>query len=202
MINNKDKAESNQEDVQAINRVLAGDKSAFAILQKKYQRLINSLIRKMIRNESDIEDLVQETFIKVYSALETYQQSYAFSSWIYRIASNNCIDYMRKKRFQYISINQPIDGDEDLTFEIEDNTYKPDINVMSKEKTQIIQKAIKSLPENYQVVIKLRHIEELEYNEIAEKLNLPLGTVKAHLFRARKILLDELKGKKNILLNT
>ena len=196
-----DKEASMKEDFENVKMVLSGNKSAFTKLQKKYKRVISSLIRKMIRNEDDVEDLTQETFIKAYNALSTFQFGYSFSAWIYRIASNTCIDFLRKKRFPTISINQPIAGaEEDMVFEIEDRTYIPDINYMNQERKNLLMKAINSLPENYREIIKLRHEEELDYSEIAVKMNLPLGTVKAHLFRARKILLSELKSQRSAFL--
>jgi RNA polymerase sigma factor (sigma-70 family) len=188
---------SMEEDFSNVRAVLSGDKSAFKPLQKKYRRIISSLIRRMIRNEDDVQDLTQETFIKAYNALDTFQFGYAFSSWIYRIASNTCIDFLRKKRFPTISLSQPISGDdEDMVFEIEDNTYVPDIEYINKERRKAIFEAIEKLPENYKEIIKLRHEEDLDYNEIAVKMNIPLGTVKAHLFRARQLLLSTLKKQK------
>lgn len=185
----------NAEDIAAVKAILDdGKKDAFAILQNKYQKIIASLIRKMVKDEDDIDDLTQETFIKVFNALHTYQAQYSFSSWIYRIASNTCIDYLRKKRFPTISLSKPLENiEDDIFFEIEDNTYLPDKNVLNDEKMKVLNDAIAQLPENYREIIKLRHEEELDYNEIAEKLGIPLGTVKAHLFRARKILLIQLK---------
>ncbi len=187
---------NSNEDAEVIIRILDGEVNAFGILQKKYKRVISSLIRKMIKDEDDIDDLVQETFIKAYRALDRYQSSYSFSAWIYRIASNTCIDFLRKKRLNIISIDQPIgtiDEEDGLFFEIEDNSYQPDVEFINNERKAALYSAIDSLPEKYRLIIKLRHEEELDYNEIALKLDMPLGTVKAHLFRARKMLLDDLK---------
>lgn len=195
--------EKNREDIAAVNRILLdGDSSAFKFIQNKYQKIIASLIRRMIKDEDDVDDLTQETFIKTYNALHTFQQNYTFSSWIYRIASNTCIDYLRKKRFPTISINQPLDSSEDdYFFEIEDNSYLPDDNILSEEKMKVLNDAINKLPENYREIIKLRHEEELDYNEISIKMNIPLGTVKAHLFRARKILMISLKKHAHLFKN-
>ena len=149
----------------------------------------------MIKNDSDVEDLVQETFIKAYKALDKFKFNYSFSAWIYRIASNNTIDFLRKRRFDTFSIDKPIGNAEDENyFEIEDNSYSPDANVLDEQKSEIIQDAIDSLPENYREIILLRHEEELDYKAIADKLDLPLGTVKAHLFRARKLLYEEVNA--------
>ena len=123
MQNKKNKSESKQEDFDAIKRVLEGDNSAYEFLQKKYKNLIYSLVKKMIKNDSDVEDLVQETFIKAYKALDKFKFNYSFSAWIYRIASNNTIDFLRKRRFDTFSIDKPIGNAEDENyFEIEDNS--------------------------------------------------------------------------------
>lgn len=143
----------------------------------------------MIRNEEDVQDLVQETFIKVFKSLDKYQSNYSFSSWLYKLASNHCIDFLRKKRLSTISLNyhNAKSGDEQ-EIEIEDNSNLPDSDILAFEKKEILKKAISKLPENFQLIIKLRHEEELDYQQISERINIPLGTVKAHLFRARKIL--------------
>ena len=202
MQNKKNKSDSKQEDFDAIRRVLEGDNSAYEFLQKKYKNLIYSLVKKMIKNDSDVEDLVQETFIKAYKALDKFKFNYSFSAWIYRIASNNTIDFLRKRRFDTFSIDKPIGNAEDENyFEIEDNSYSPDADLISEQKADIIKAAIDTLPDNYREIIILRHEEELDYKAIAEQLDLPLGTVKAHLFRARKLLYEELKDKYNLLNN-
>lgn len=191
--------ESREQDLEAVNRVLAGDSSAFQLLQTKYNRIIIALVRKMVRNEDDVEDLAQETFIKAYKALKTFQPGYSFSAWIYRIASNTCIDFLRKKRFMTVSLSQPVgNSDDDYFFEIEDKSYVPDIGVLADERKKALKEAIENLPDNYREIIKLRHEEEMDYNQISKQLDLPLGTVKAHLFRARKLLLADLKKKKEL----
>lgn len=186
---------SQKDDFEAIRAVLNGDNSQFSLLDKKYHRIIAALIRKMVRNEEDVEDLTQETFIKAYNALPTFHFGYSFSSWIYKIASNTCIDFLRKKRFQTISLNQPMQGsaDEENEYEIEDDSYIPDRHILSEERQKVLKQAIERLPDNYREIIKMRHEQELDYIEISEKLNLPIGTVKAHLFRARKALYSMLK---------
>jgi RNA polymerase sigma-70 factor, ECF subfamily len=191
--------ESREKDLEAVKRVLAGDSSAFQLLQDKYTRIIVALVRKMVRNEDDVEDLAQETFIKAYKALKTFQPGYSFSAWIYRIASNTCIDFLRKKRFLTVSLSQPLgNSEDDYFFEIEDKSYVPDLGVLAEERKKALKLAIDNLPDNYREIIKLRHEEELDYNMISERLGLPLGTVKAHLFRARKLLLVDLKKKKEL----
>jgi len=192
--------QSNQEDFETLREILSGNTDAFYKIEKKYRGIVSSLIRRMVKNDTDIEDLTQETFIKVFKALPNFQFEYSFSSWIYRIASNNTIDFLRKKRFNTFSIDQPIGNSEDENyFEIEDTSFLADDFVLREEKRQILDEAIDNLPDNYRKIIELRHKKELEYKEIAEILQIPLGTVKAHLFRARKLLYEALKNQKSML---
>lgn len=192
--------QSNQEDFETLREILSGNTDAFHRIEKKYRGIVSSLIRRMVKNDTDIEDLTQETFIKVFKALPNFQFEYSFSSWIYRIASNNTIDFLRKKRFNTFSIDQPIgNSDDDNYFEIEDNSFLADDMVLRDEKRRILDEAIAELPDNYRKIIELRHKKELEYKEIAEILQIPLGTVKAHLFRARKLLYEALKNQKSML---
>ncbi|GAB5466386.1 MAG: sigma-70 family RNA polymerase sigma factor [Candidatus Kapaibacteriales bacterium] len=192
--------QSNKEDFETLKEILSGNTDAFKKIEKKYRGIVSSLIRRMVKNDTDIEDLTQETFIKVFKALPNFQFEYSFSSWIYRIASNNTIDFLRKKRFNTFSIDQPIgNSDDDNYFEIEDTSFSADDFVLREEKRQILDQAISELSENYRKIIELRHKKELEYKEIAEILDIPLGTVKAHLFRARKMLYEALKNQKKML---
>jgi RNA polymerase sigma factor (sigma-70 family) len=198
----KNNQESMEEDFATVRKLLAGDNSAFSNLGKKYKRYVSYLIRKMVQNEEDVEDLTQETFIKAYNAMDTFQFCYSFSSWIYKIASNNCIDFLRKKRFPTVSLSQPIFEEEDDYFlQIEDNGKQPDVEFLAKERQKAVRAAIEKLPENYREIIKLRHEHELDYTEIVEQLGIPIGTVKANLFRARKLLLTELKKSKSLFVD-
>jgi RNA polymerase sigma-70 factor (ECF subfamily) len=150
----------------------------------------------MIYNKEDVEDLAQEAFIKAFNSLEKFDRQFAFSTWLYKIASNNCIDYLRKKKLNTISIDKEIDSeDDDLRFEIPDDEYKPDRAIIEDERKVLLEEAIASLPEKYRMVILMRHRDEKEYEEIAKVLKLPLGTVKAHIFRGRELLNKYLKDK-------
>lgn len=192
----ENKSVSKLEDYNLIDKAIKGDQSAYERLMKKYYKLVNNLIYRMIYNKDDVEDLTQEAFIKAFNSLDKFDHQFAFSTWLYKIASNNCIDYLRKKKLNTISIDKEIDGeDEDLRFEIPDSDYIPDRNILEKEKQAILKDAIESLPEKYKSVILLRHTDDMEYEEIAKKLNIPLGTVKAHIFRGRELLNKYLKDK-------
>ena len=187
---------SREEDSVLIREAVAGNQRAFTQLQKKYHPAIANLIRRMLRNSDDVEDLVQETFVKAFKAIESFNHDYAFSTWLYKIASNHCIDFLRKRRLKTFSIDQPIETrDGEMRYEIADDSWTPDGEIQDREKLRILNKAIEDLPEKYKRVIKLRHEEELDYQEIADQLGLPLGTVKAHLFRARALLFKKLKNK-------
>ena len=193
-VSKEKKKKSQAEDLELLENINKGSQAAYNRLQKKYYKIVLSLIRKMIKDEDDAEDLTQESFIKAFGALDSFNKNYNFSSWLFRIASNHCIDFLRKKRFQTISINQPVNNDEDEQYiEIKDDTYQPEITVMNEERKIALNNAIDELPENYQKIIKMRHEMDMDYKEISQKLDMPLGTVKAHLFRARKALLEILK---------
>jgi RNA polymerase sigma-70 factor (ECF subfamily) len=179
---------SKEEDRKIIQAILEGDVNKFAVLQKKYHYLIYSLVRKIIKDDDDVEDVLQETFIKAYNALSSYSFEYAFSSWIYKIASNSCIDFLRKKKNLIYYERFHNEANEDDKYQIEDDSFTPEGFMIDKEKKEIIKNAIYALPSKYKELILMRHEEELSYQEISEKLDIPLGTVKVNLFRARKIL--------------
>jgi RNA polymerase sigma-70 factor (ECF subfamily) len=186
-----------QEDHELVARALQGEEAAYAKLRNKYWRPIHAMLYRMIREKHGAEDLTQEAFIKAFNSLKSFNPEYAFSTWLYKIASNNCIDYLRKRRLKTVSMNAPIQmHDGEAQMEIADpNSPIPDTHITAAERTAILQEAVKNLPDKYRIVIELRHTQEMEYADIAEKLGLPLGTVKAHLFRARALLLKRLQGK-------
>lgn len=188
---------SRKEDQEMIVRALQGDEAAYARLRNKYWRPLHAMLSRMIHNKHDAEDLTQEAFIKAFNSLRSYNPEYAFSTWLYKIASNNCIDYLRKRRLQTVSMHSPVRlRDGEVQMELPDHDApRPDMHMTSAERTAILNEAVRNLPEKYRTVIELRHTHELEYQDIAERLELPLGTVKAHLFRARALLLKRLQGK-------
>lgn len=181
--------ESRREDAASIRRALSGDQRAYKKLRQKYHESIHNLIYRMIRDKDEVEDLTQEAFIKAFMSLSSFNDEFAFSTWLYKIATNNCIDYIRRKKLQTFSIDKPVESKEsDYTFELPDSTYEPDQELIDRQRKRLLEDAINSLPAKYRHVIHLRHVEEKEYQEIAAILKLPLGTVKAHIFRAREML--------------
>jgi RNA polymerase sigma-70 factor (ECF subfamily) len=186
--------DSREEDSRIIQRALAGDEAAFRDLMEKYNDAIYNFIFRMVHDRQQVEDLTQEAFIKAFASLKSFNEEYAFSTWLYKIATNNCIDYIRKRKLQMYSIDKPIESrDSEFVFELPDDSYEADREIISDQRTRLLRKAIDELPEKYRRVIHLRHTEERSYEEIAKMLRLPIGTVKAHIFRARELLARQLK---------
>lgn len=189
---------SSREDDVLVKRAIGGDEQAYKELVEKYQRALYFHTLKMIKDKEQVNDLVQETFVKAFDNLNTYSTNYAFSTWLYRIATNHTIDYLRKKKLKTLSIDEPVKTrDGDMQMQLEDETAETDRNIIRKQRQHIVQDAIEGLPRKYRKVIEMRHMEEKSYQEIADVLDLPLGTVKAHIFRARELLYKALKDKRD-----
>lgn len=191
-------SDSSLEDETLVRQALEGDEDSYKQLVEKYERALYFHILKMISDREQVEDLVQESFVKAFDNLDTYNTSYAFSTWLYRIATNHTIDYLRKKKLQTLSINEPVKTKEgNMKMQLRDHSASTDRKIIKKQRQKIVRNAIEALPEKYRRVIRLRHMEEKSYKEIAEELDMPLGTVKAHIFRARELLYKELKDKRH-----
>jgi len=189
-------SDSRRQDSEIIKDALRGDQGAYQKLMRKYHDAIYMLIYRMVREKAEVEDLTQEAFIKAFASLGNFNNEYAFSTWLYKIATNNCIDYIRKKKLQPFSLDRPVDSDQDqYTFEVPDTSFEADKPIIERQRAKFLEEAIDALPEKYRRVIILRHKEERDYREIAKMLHLPLGTVKAHLFRARELLKKYLRNK-------
>lgn len=195
-ISENTRKDSKAEDITLIDEAIAGKQEAYRRLMTKYRQLIYNLIFRMIRNKEDVEDLTQEAFIKAFNSLDKFDKQFSFSTWLFKIATNNCIDYLRKKKLNTFSIDKELGSeDDDYQFEIPDSERTPDKNLMEDERKKILEEAIENLPSKYKSVILLRHRDEKDYEEIAKKLKLPLGTVKAHIFRGRELLNKYLKDR-------
>lgn len=189
------KLDSRREDSRLIREAIQGKQSAYERLMKKYHDQIANLIYRIIHHREQVEDLTQEVFIKAFASLQSFNDEYAFTTWLYKIATNSSIDYIRKKKLSTFSIDKPISMEEsDATYELPDSRYEPDKHIIQKQRATLIQEAIDKLPEKYRRVIMMRHTNELDYSEIAKILKLPIGTVKAHIFRARELLNKYLRG--------
>ncbi|HEX6982221.1 MAG TPA: sigma-70 family RNA polymerase sigma factor [Balneolaceae bacterium] len=192
-------SQSSLEDDKLVEQAIGGNESAYKKLTDKYRKALHFHIMKMVKNQEQIEDLVQETFVKAFENLNTYNTNYAFSTWIYRIATNHTIDYLRKKKLQTLSIDEPVKTKSgEMEMQLQDESAGTDRNIIRKQRQAMVRSAIDDLPEKYRRVIEMRHMEEKTYQEIAELLELPLGTVKAHIFRARELLYKALKDKREV----
>ena len=176
-------------DYELIDEAIDGNEASYGIIMERYKNSLHGIIYRMVRNQEETQDLVQEAFIKAYKALRTFNKQYSFSTWLFKIASNNCIDHLRKKRLSTISIDAPIETlDGSITKDIPDNTYNQEKDIIRYELINTIHHTIDQLPKKYREVINLRHKHDKSYEEIATELDLPIGTVKARIFRAREIL--------------
>jgi RNA polymerase sigma factor (sigma-70 family) len=166
---------------------------------QRYKKPVYHMILKMVRNVDDAEDLTIEAFAKAFKNIRKFNPEYTFSTWLFRIATNNCIDFIRKKKLDTMSISNTFrdDNGENVDLDIKDINPNPQEDAIKNEKVDIIQAIVTKLPAKYQVLVKLRYFEELSYEEIAAELNAPLGTVKAQLHRARELLYDLVKNRKD-----
>ncbi len=176
-------------DFNLVVKAREGDQKAYADLMHRYKDSIYFMALKMVNNKEDAMDLTVETFAKAFEKLDKYQPEFAFSTWLFRVGTNNCIDFIRKKKLATQSINGMVDDDGDeRPLQIKSDSLNPEEVSMKKEQSQTLKVLIDSLPARYRNLIVLRYFDELSYEEIAEQLDLPLGTVKAQLFRARYLL--------------
>jgi RNA polymerase sigma factor (sigma-70 family) len=177
-----------------------GDQKAYAELMARYRDTVYFMLLKMVNNRDDADDLTIEAFGKAFKRLDQYTPNYAFSTWLFKIASNNCIDFIRKKKAVTISLDKPYSNDEggEYGMDIKAEILDPEEKVMKKEKIQMLRVVVEKLKPKYRDLVEMRYFEELSYEEIAVKTGLPLGTVKAQLFRAREFLFNILKHNKGL----
>jgi RNA polymerase sigma factor (sigma-70 family) len=184
-------------DFGLVTRAKDGDQKAYADLMQRYKDSIYFMALKMVNNKDDAMDLTVETFGKAFENLEKYKPDFAFSTWLFRIATNNCIDFIRKKRVSLVSIDSLSDdeGDE-RPLQIRSDSLNPEEESIKKQQNKELKDIVEKLPLRYRTLIVLRYFDELSYEEIAKQLDLPLGTVKAQLFRARDLLSNVINRRK------
>ncbi|MBK8950218.1 MAG: sigma-70 family RNA polymerase sigma factor [Flavobacteriales bacterium] len=199
---NENLSEKARHDYLLVRRAVdKGDQKAYAELMSRYRDSIYFMLLKMINNKDDAEDLTIEAFGKAFNRLKQYTPNYAFSTWLFKIASNNCIDWIRKQKKKMLSIDQPFgtdDGDE-MTIEIRSHGPDPADVVIRDQKSAVMREVVDKLKPRYRTLIELRYYKEYSYEEIADELDLPLGTVKAQLFRAREFLMNMLNNSKEAI---
>lgn len=173
-----------------------GDQKAYAELMARYKDSIYFMLLKMVNNRDDADDLTIEAFGKAFKNLHQYTPDYAFSTWLFKIATNNCIDFIRRKRKMTFSIDKGFENDEgqETTMELKSGTLDPEEHMIKKQKAVLMRDIVEKLKPRYKRLVELRYFQERSYEEIATELQLPLGTVKAQLFRAREFLFQILKN--------
>lgn len=187
-----------KQDLVLVDQARTGDQAAYAQLMERYRESIYFMMMKMVRNSDDADDLTIEAFGKAFSRLDQYSPSFAFSTWLFKIASNNCIDFIRKKRIKLTSMDSGYvneDGDA-VGIDAKDAERDPEATIIHSQKVKHMRHLVSKLKPRYRELIEKRYFEELSYEEIADELNLPLGTVKAQLFRARDFLAQMMENTK------
>jgi RNA polymerase sigma factor (sigma-70 family) len=173
-----------------------GDQKAYAELMGRYRESVYFMLLKMVNNKDDAEDLTIEAFGKAFKRLSQYTPNFAFSTWLFRIATNNAIDYIRRKRKNTFSIDRPLEDEEggEMMMDIRSQGLDPEEHIMKKQKIMMLRELVDKLKPRYRTLIEMRYFKEMSYEEISAELDLPLGTVKAQLFRAREFLYNVLKN--------
>ncbi len=192
-------SDKGKKDLGLVEKAKNGDQAAYAELMDRYRESVYFMLLKMIKNSDDAEDLTIEAFGKAFNRLEQYSPSYAFSTWLFKIASNNCIDFIRKKRVYLTSMDHAYansDGDS-VRIDVESNTLDPEEEIIKNQKVKMMRLVVSKLKPRYRELIEKRYFQELSYEEIAQEMDLPLGTVKAQLFRARDFLANMMKNTKD-----
>lgn len=186
------------EDFELIDRaVKEKDQQAYATLMKRYKKAVYFMILKMIRDADDAEDLTMEAFAKAFRNLHKFKKDYTFSTWLFRIATNNTIDFIRKKKLNTMSLNNTLtdDGGNSVNIDIEDDDNNPQDEFIRSQRIEMVRIFVDKLPAKYRKLVTLRYFDELSYDEIAKELDKPLGTVKAQLHRSRELLYEIAQGK-------
>lgn len=181
-----------QKDKELVQQALAGNQIAFEKLMERYYDSIYVMVLRLVRNMTDAQEITQDTFTKAFSKLSLYDEQYAFSSWLFSIATNTSIDFLRKRKYFEVSFD-----DEDNEYQrvgvSESNSPNPEERLIQKQDVKALRSKIEELKEHYRKLLELRYFEEYTYEEISQELSLPMGTVKTQLHRAKNQLLKNIK---------
>jgi len=175
-------------DLLLVELAKGGDEKAFSNLLNRYRDSIYYMLLKMVNNSSDAEDLTIEAFGKAFRNLDSFTPEFAFSTWLFKIATNNCIDFIRKKQSSPAPIDQLQDDIDNLTVNIQSDLPDPEETLINDQKIAVLRDIVNQLKPRYRNLIELRYYKEYSYEEIASELKLPIGTVKAQLYRAKSLL--------------
>jgi RNA polymerase sigma-70 factor (ECF subfamily) len=175
-------------DLLLVEEAKKGNEKAFASLMTRYRDSIYYMLLKMVNNASDAEDLTIEAFGKAFRNLDLYAPKFAFSTWLFKIATNNCVDFIRKKQLSPTPFDHLQDNLENVTVNIQSDLPDPEESLIYHQKITALKDIVNQLKPRYKSLIELRYYKEYSYEEISSELNLPIGTVKAQLFRAKTLL--------------
>lgn len=194
-------SDKGQKDLAVVNRAKEGDQAAFTELLERYREPVYYMLLKMVKNNDDADDLTMEAFGKAFNRIHQYSPDYSFSTWLFKIATNNCIDFIRKKRVYLTSLDHSYTNEDGVgvSIEVDSGELDPEEVFMRQQKLKTMQNVVEKLKPHYRDLVVKRYFEELSYDEIATELNLPLGTVKAQLFRARDLLANILRNTKDTI---
>jgi RNA polymerase sigma-70 factor (ECF subfamily) len=190
---NPDLSDKAKYDLRLVQSARNGDQKAFAELMNRYRDSVYYMLLKMVTNPSDADDLTIEAFGKAFKNIGNYTPSYAFSTWLFRIATNNCIDFIRKKKSTPSTIEQQHEEHDSPAASLQSDTPDPEEELILRQKADQLNYVISLLKPQYRRLIELRYFKEYSYEEIAYELNIPLGTVKAQIFRAKELLFNILR---------
>ncbi|MCO5233604.1 MAG: sigma-70 family RNA polymerase sigma factor [Chitinophagales bacterium] len=187
---------SKLEDMDLIAQAIEGNQSAYTELLNRYKKSVYFLIFRIVKNNEDAEDLTYITFAKAFKNIEKYIPTHGFSTWLFRIASNASIDYLRKNTIDTVGISSSYEnevGEVFLDNKIVASAPNPEERFIREQRLKFVQQIVQHLDSDFEKVIRLRFFEEYSYEEIANELNIPIGTVKVQIFRAKKLLQSILK---------
>ncbi len=191
---NPNLSEKARHDYMLVKLAISGDEKAYAELLDRYKDAIYYMLLKMVNNKSDAEDLTIEAFGKAFKNIAQYTPNYAFSTWLFKIATNNCIDFIRKKKANLVSLDQTSEDQENIGTPLQADTPDPEEDMIKSQRMALTRSVVEKLKPRYKTLVELRYFKEYSYEEIANELDLPIGTVKAQLFRARELLYNILKN--------
>lgn len=183
-------------DLELVIKAIAGDQNSYAQLLRRYWDSIFFMLLKMVHNKDDAEDLTIEAFGKAFKNLANYTPEFAFSTWLFKIANNNAIDFIRRQKGKMVTIdNQGRNPEDESVIQLQTNAPDPEEELIRKQKARLMKEVVDQLKPRYSRLVNLRYYKEYSYEEIAKELELPIGTVKAQLFRAKELLSSILKNK-------
>lgn len=190
-------------DIKLVERALKeNDQKAYTELLKRYQEIVYYMLLRMVNNKDDAEDLTIEAFGKAFNNLDQYSTNYAFSTWLFKIASNNAIDFLRRNREhrRVTSLNKPVIGDEGEEYSalVKGTEMNPEESIVNKQTKEVVKVIMEKLKPNYREIVRLFYFEELSIDDIAKQLDMPVSNVKVRLFRARDLLYTMARRSRNL----